>query len=160
GGEYSGPAGAHNNNNTGEIYNPLTNTWQLIPNFPQAQFGDDPSALLPDGRILAGYLAGPQTYIYNPVTNGWTAAATKLHDDRSDEETWLKLPDNSILSYDVFSPLRAQRYIPKDNQWVDAGTLPAPLTSPQVIDELGPAFLLPDGRAFFLGANGNTAYYT
>jgi len=36
--------------NTGEIYNPATNSWATIANFPQSQFGDDPSTLLPDGR--------------------------------------------------------------------------------------------------------------
>ena len=25
--------------------------------------------LLADGRVLAGFLSGPQTYIYNPATN-------------------------------------------------------------------------------------------
>jgi hypothetical protein len=160
GGEYSGPTGAKNFTNTGEIYSPLTNTWTTIPSFPLAHFGDDPSALLPDGRILVGYLAGPQSHIYNPAFKSWSAGATKLRGDASDEETWLKLPDNSILSYDIFHPLHAQRYLPKENVWVDAGTLPAALSGPTLDDELGPAFLLPDGRAFFLGANGNTAYYS
>src|SRR5262249_18350987 len=66
GGEYSGPSGAQNFNNTGEIYDPLTNTWSPIADFPNPAFGDDPSQLLPDGRVLAGYLSGTQTYIYDP----------------------------------------------------------------------------------------------
>src|SRR5262249_7967199 len=59
GGEYSGPNGAQNFTNTGEIYNPVANTWSSITNFPNANFGDDPSELLPDGRVFTGYISRP-----------------------------------------------------------------------------------------------------
>jgi hypothetical protein len=165
GGEYSGPSLPRTDTNTGEIYNPLSNSWSAIQNFPQANFGDDPTEVLPDGRVLGGFETGPQTFIYNPATNSWTAAGTKLRNDQSDEEAWVKLPDNTILSYDVWSSIatgtgNAQRYIPSSNTWVDAGTLPALLSTAAVGEEMGPGFLLPDGRVFYLGGNGNTAYYT
>ena len=164
GGEYSG-SNVNNWINTGEIYDPVANTWSTITTFPQSQFGDDPSEVLSNGTVLAGYLSGPQTYIYNPTANTWTLAATKLRNDRSDEETWVKLPDGSILSYDVFaSPATgagsAQRYVPSTNTWVDAGSVPVPLSGASVGDELGPGLLLPDGRVFQIGGNGNTALYT
>ena len=164
GGEYSGPGTTQNFTRTGEIYDPLANSWTSIANFPQSQFGDDPTELLPDGRVLGGYLNGPQTYIYDPSSNTWTLAANKLRGDRSDEETWITLPDGSILSYDVFgstaSAGHAQRYIPSTNTWVDAGSVPVYMTGSNVGFELGPGFLLPDGRVFQLGANGHTAFYT
>ena len=73
GGEYSGTVPPINNwINTGEIYDPVANSWSPIAVFPQSQFGDDPTAILPNGNILAGYLSGPQTYIYNPTANTWT----------------------------------------------------------------------------------------
>jgi hypothetical protein len=157
GGEFTGS----NNStftNTGEIYDPVANKWTPIANFPQPHFGDDPSALLPDGTVLAGYVGGPQTYIYNPKTNSWTETGDKLNNDRSDEETWVTLPDGSILSYNVFNNPHAQRYVPTKNQWVDAGAVPLALSDTN--EEIGPAFLLPDGRVFFLGDNGRTAFYT
>jgi hypothetical protein len=165
GGEYSGTLGQQNYSNQGEIYSPLTNSWTGIATYPGAAFGDDPSALLPGGLVLTGSPSSPQTSIYNPATNTWSQAASKLRNDASDEETWVALPDGSILSYDVFSSIaagvgHAQRYIPSSNTWVDAGTVPVLLSSNAVSEELGPAFLLPDGRVFFLGGNGNTAYYT
>ena len=165
GGEYTGPNTSETFNNTGEIYDPIANSWSNIANFPQTMFGDDPLEVLPDGRVLAGYLAGPQTYIYDPAANTWTQTGTKLRNDQSDEETWIKLPDDSILSYDVFSSItdnvgHAQRYIPASGTWVDAGTPPLPLSSDALGAELGPGFLLPDGRALYFGANGNTVYYT
>jgi predicted outer membrane repeat protein len=157
GGEFTGPSLTNNDTNTGEIYDPLANTWTPISNFPQSHFGDDPTALLPDGRILGGYIGGPQTYIYDPASNSWTFAANKLRNDRSDEETWVTLPDGSVLSYDVFHDGHAQRYIPAQNQWVDAGNVPVILSGSS--EELGGAFRLPDGRVLFLGATGHTALY-
>ena len=92
GGEYSGPSLAANWTNTGEIYNPVTNTWSSIPNFPQANFGDDPSdAACPTAGCWWASLSGPQTYIYDPANSSWSNGPTKLYGDRSDEETWTKL---------------------------------------------------------------------
>jgi hypothetical protein len=163
GGEYSSDGGF---SRTGETYNPVTNTWTNTANFPQSSFGDDPTMLLPDGSVLGGYVSGPQTYIYHPTTNTWTQTGTKLRSDQSDEETWIKLPDDSILSYDIFSSIstgvgHAQRYIPTTGTWVDASDgAPSNLSSIAVGYEMGPALLLPDGRVFQLGATGHTAYYT
>ena len=165
GGEYSGPNTDATFVNTGQIYDPVANAWTNIADFPKSDFGDDPTEVLPDGTVLAGFITGPETFIYNPSTNVWTQTGTKLRNDPSDEETWLKLPDGSILSYDIFSSVssgvgHAQRYIPSQGIWVDAGTVPVPLSSSLEGFELGGAELLPDGRAFFLGATGNTAFYT
>jgi hypothetical protein len=151
--------------NTGEVFDPALGTWTPTSTFPQSRFGDDPSEVLPDGRVLVGYLSGPDTYFYDPASDTWSYAATKLRNDRSDEETWVKLPDGSLLSYDIFASIgsgvsTAQRYIPSQNQWVDAGTLPVMLSSSVVGYEMGPGTLLPDGRVFLVGANGNTALYT
>jgi hypothetical protein len=164
GGEYSGPLGQPNDTNTGEIYNPVSNTWSTIATFPQPKFGDDPTEVLPNGTVLAGYLDGPQTYLYNPSANSWSATGSKLRGDQSDEESWVKLSDGSILSYDIFATLatgvgHAQRYLPATGTWVDAGTPPNNLSSVADGYELGPAFRLPDGRAFFIGATGQTAFY-
>jgi Kelch motif len=148
--------------NTGEIYNPVANSWSSIATFPQDAIADDPSDTLPNGSVLFGYDGGPQTYIYNPSNNAWTNGGTKLYGDLSDEETFLKLPDGSILTYDIWSSIgsgvaTAQRYLPSTNSWVPAGTLPALLSTDF---ELGPAFLLQNGKGFFIGSNGKTALYT
>jgi Kelch motif len=157
GGEYSGSRWAMNWTNSGEIYDPVLNNWTNIAPFPQTNFGDDPTQILPDGSVLAGYLSGTNTWVYHPDFDTWTAGGNKLNNDQSDEETWLKLPDNSILTYDIFSNSTAQRFIPASNSWVKTGRVPVALTDDH--HEIGPAFLMPDGRAFFLGASGNTAFY-
>ncbi|MFO1020977.1 MAG: S8 family serine peptidase [Planctomycetales bacterium] len=163
GGEY---AADQSFSNSAEIYNPLTNVWTSVASSPKPVVGDEPTMVLPDGRVLVGNIEDPGTEIYNPLTNTWSAGGTKIRsDETSDEETWVKLPDDSILTYDIFSSIasgtgKAERYIPSTNTWVDAsnGTLPL-LSSASEGYELGGAALLPDGRAFFTGANGKTAFY-
>lgn len=169
GGEYSSEGSI---TNSGEIYDPVANTWTTIATFPQPEFGDDPTILLPSGKILCGYIFSAATYLYDPVANTWTPTGTKLRQDRSDEETWALLPDGSVLSYDIFaSPATgagtAQRYVPSTGRWVTTGPVPIPLTN-QINDglpgglgaELGPMMLLPDGRIFLIGANNSTVFYT
>src|SRR5262249_50995726 len=95
GGEFSGPATGLNWTNKGELYDPVTDSWTPLPNHPESRFGDDPTVVLPNGKILAGSLTTPSTYLFDPATNTWSFAATKLRNDRSDEETWTLLPDGS-----------------------------------------------------------------
>ena len=42
--------GAQNWVNSGEIYNPLSNSWSNTANFPFSNFGDDPTMLLDSGK--------------------------------------------------------------------------------------------------------------
>ena len=167
GGEDTGPnntPGVNTFDNTGEIYNEDSNTWSAVQSIPANlnpinQFGDDPSEVLPNGTILAGYIgdgipANPasvpndgSTFIYNPATNTWSAGATKLFNDQSDEETWVKLPGGDILSYNLFgNPQTAQRYDPATNTWIYSGAVPDTLQTN--MSELGPlSFCPPTGRS-------------
>ncbi len=151
GGEY-GSGGA-----TAEVYDPLSNTWTYAPNQGQT-ISDANSEILPDGRVLEALVSGTlrSTDIYNPATNTWTAGpnANGIHN----ESAWVKLPDNSILFVDRLSTA-SERYIPSLNQFVTDATVPVALYD-AFGDETGPGFLLPDGRAFYIGSTGNTAYYT
>jgi hypothetical protein len=67
------------------------------------------------------------------------------------------LRDGSILTVDPFST-NSERYIPSSNQWITDSSLPVELYDTN--GEMGAAFLLPDGRAFFPGGTGHTAIYT
>ncbi len=142
----------------GEVYNPLTNTWTATANNPSGNVSDANSEILEDGRVLQALVAGSLTgtNIYTPSTNSYTTGPTAfgIHN----ESAWLKLPDNSVLYVDRLST-SSERYIPATNTWVQDAALPVSLYDP-FGDETGGALLLPDGRAFFLGALGHTAYYT
>lgn len=151
GGEY-GSGGA-----LGEVYNQLTNIWTNIP--ARGSFiSDANSEILPDGRVLQALVTGTLrgNDIYNPATNTYSDGpdCNGIHN----ESAWLKLPDNSILFVDRQTK-NSERYIPSLNRWVKDGTVPVSLYDPYGL-ETGAAFLLPDGRGFFLGSTGHTAYYT
>jgi hypothetical protein len=143
--------------NAGEVYDPRADTWTPTPNGPLGDIGDVPSAMLPDGRVLVGNRFGPRTIIYDPASNTWSAGANRLRFSRSAEESWVLLPDHSVLTVDIVNPGRAQRYLPGENVWVDAGQMPASLTTGF---EIGPGLRLPDGRVFYIGSNSRTALYT
>ena len=142
---------------SGEIYNPVSDTWTMAP-LQNAYFGDANSEILPDGKVLIAVLNGPgdSTMIFDPIANTW--AGGPLCHGTHDESAWLKLADSSILFVDIGST-NSERYIPSLNQWVVDATVSDQLYDPYW-SETGAGFLLPDGRAFFLGASGHTAYYT
>jgi hypothetical protein len=136
-----------------------------------ACFGDDPTRLISGRRILAGNIFNNSTFFYSVDTNSWTQAASKVYNDRSDEESWTGLAGGGILTYDLFQSVAAgqgyaELYDPTQNSWsaispADGsarGTLPV-LTSPALGFELGPSMRLQDGRAFVIGANQHTALY-
>jgi hypothetical protein len=156
---------------TGEIYNTLTNSWSPIANHPDPQFGDDPSMLISTGKILAGSIGTRNTFLYDIATNTWSAAIPKVYNDRSDEETWVMLPGNRVLNYDLFQSFGtggayAEVYSAATNSWSSVspsdgtalGTIPQ-LSSTALGAELGPALRLHDGRAWIIGATGHTAFY-
>lgn len=142
---------------TAEVYNPITNTWTYTPSMGST-ISDANSEILEDGRVLQALVAQPltATKIYNPKTNTLVTGPTAL--GIHNESSWLKLPDNSILFVDRLTT-SSERYIPATNTWIADATLPVQLYDPYG-DETGAAFLLPDGRGFFIGAMGHTAYYT
>jgi hypothetical protein len=178
GGEYSGSSLAQNITALGEIYNPVTNSWSSITSYPTTSacsttpcFGDDPSMLLSATKILAGDIFLPTPRIYDIPSNTWSTAGTKVYNDRSDEETWAKLPNGNVLTYDLFQSIAtggsyAEVYNPGTNTWSSispsdgtaSGTIPQ-LSSSALGFELGPILRLQDGRIFAIGATNKTALY-
>jgi hypothetical protein len=184
GGEYFGNGLPAAWTATGEMYDPIANSWSPIASYPPEAgcptinnvqltscFGDDPSMLLPNGKIIAGDLIHNTPHIYDIATNTWSAAGTKVYNDSSDEEGWAKLQDGTILTYDIFQSVfsggaYAERYNPATNSWSSispsdgtaAGTIPQ-LSSQAVGFELGPLLRLQDGRIVIFGATGHTALY-
>jgi hypothetical protein len=143
-----------------ETYDPANDVWTPAPSTFQ-NFADANSEILPDGRVMIGILNYDNqpytgTAIFDPVTNTWAQSPSTLFGH--DESAWLKLPDGSVLFVDADST-SSERYIPSLNQWIPDGTVPLRLYD-TVDFETGPAFLLPDGRGFFIGSTGHTAYYT
>jgi hypothetical protein len=169
GGEYG--TGATNS----EVYDPLSNTWTLVPvpagvittnlslilvgqGLPgNAGFLDSCSVILPNGNVLAAPefpATNGNTAIFNPTANTWSVGPALFRGANQAEASWVKLPDDSILTVDPVGNA-TERFIPSLNQWINDGNVPVALYGMGY--EIGPAFLLPDGRAFFLGGQPFTA---
>lgn len=157
GGEYgSGRASA-------EVYLPNDDMWfSPLNTFATGDtISDANSEILPDGRVLqavviSGSAVSHKTYLYDPKTYMFTAGPHTIGLDN--ESSWVKLKDNSILFADIYATT-TERYIPATNTWVHDADLPATLYDAYGF-ETGAAFLLPDGRAFFMGSTSRSAYYT
>jgi Kelch motif len=154
GGEYSN---AGSDTAKAEIYDPKIDTWTEIASPPGwGNVGDAPCAVLPDGRVLLGHIDSDWTAIYDPVVDTWTAGPIKPN--ISAEESWVLLPDDTVITVECTSSQRADQYDAVANAWGSGGTLPVNLVEISS-EEIGPGVLLPDGRAFFAGATGHTALY-
>ena len=161
---------------TAEMYNPVSNTWTVLP-VPTALldptkkspalatgnqgFIDSDSKILANGNVLVAPVGAATfggTLIYNPSSNTWTSGPTYVRGGYQDEASWVKLPDDSILTVDPFAT-NSERYISSSNTWTNDAVLPVSLYDSFGF-ELGAAFMLPNGSAFFLGSTGHTALYT
>lgn len=156
GGEYN--AGVPVDLLTAQIFDPVANTWtSLATPAGWTHIGDAPSCMLPDGRVLLGSIDDARSAIYDPVANTWTPAASK--GDRSSEETWTLLPDETVVAIQCANHPNTEKYVIAADVWVSAGATPTDLVEASSI-EVGPCLLLPDGRLFAVGATGHTALYT
>jgi Kelch motif len=155
GGEYSN---AGSETNDCEIYDPIADSWtDITPPAGWGNLGDGSSSLLPDGTFLTGNAFDARTAIYDPVAGAWSAGPTML--GRSSEESWVLLPDETVLAPQCVNHPGSEKLVLAASTWVTAGTIPADLVE-NASSEIGPGVLLPDGRAFFVGATGRTALYT
>ena len=161
GGEYSDASGSNqqDESTTAEIYDPVADAWTVLASPPgSTQIGDAPCCVLPDGRLLLGEIDNRNTFFFDPATDTWTAGPTK--GTAPSEESWVLMPDGTVVTPQTASIPNAEKYDAATNTWVSAGVLPGNIVEASSF-EIGPGVLLPDGRAFFVGANaGNTALYT
>jgi hypothetical protein len=142
GGEYRGGM------DSAEVYDPLLDVWNICPGSGET-FADSISEILPNGNVLIAPV-GPTTYggttIYNPNSNAWSGGPTTYRYGNQTEASWVKLPDNSILTIDPYQ-MNSERYIPSLDQWINDGDVPIDLWG-ENIGELGAAFLFLMERRF------------
>jgi uncharacterized repeat protein (TIGR01451 family) len=148
-----------------EVYDYRSDTWTQIP-VPSGLltgvgFYDMLSEILPNGNVLAFPVqpaVNGTTMIFNRFTDTITAGPGLVRGVNEDEATAVLLPDSSILLIDSFTNL-SERYIPAQNKFVNDAVVPVQIYDTN-LEEMGPAFLLPNGIAFFTGNVGKTALYT
>ncbi len=138
-----------------ELYNSQTDSWSVIGQTPgKNNLSDAISSILPNGNLFQGS-TGSGCWIYNVATNTISnAASAKVGQD---EAAWVRLPNDNILTIDEFVST-VEHYVPANNAWYSDANTPVALYG--YGGELGPGFVLPNGKAFYIGASSHTAVYT
>jgi hypothetical protein len=122
GGEYNQNEFAFTNMSA--IYDPLANTWAMIPP-PKgwSNIGDAPSIVLADGRFVVGYKFRTKMTALDPKTLTWNELTSKgKNGNMIAEEGWVLLPDGNFLTVDVKAHPRSEVYNVKSGKWIDEGT--------------------------------------
>lgn len=170
GGEYSDTSGTDQGDDTNacEIYDALADAWTVFspPDTPGRlgaawpQIGDSPCCVLPDGSFLLGQFSGGGNVArLDPTTLSWTAMSARSN--RAAEESWVLMPDNTIVSVNCDQPNRTWLYdIPTDT-WSTSTSLATSIVAapPGAVAEIGPGLLRYDSTALFVGGNQHTAIY-
>jgi hypothetical protein len=143
GGEW--PAGG--DHATAEIYDPVADQWQQVPDMPDP-IGDTAASILADGRLLCSSYSVSASYFFDSTVsapqNPWTLAVDIPGGD-GDERGWALLQDGTVLDPAPNGSL----YDPASNSWSATG----PLTEAVFAGgEVGPLSLLHSGHAIQFGA--------
>ena len=166
GGEYSdgnyGSNAVANDLNAGEIYDPFHDTWISMRTPPWSKLGDAPCCVLPNGKVLFGNINGNDCLIYDPDTDSWSTTGSKH--SQAAEETWVLLPDDTVLTVQNYSAPNSEKYIISSGTWQQEKTTQATVLDP-LLHEIGPAMLMYNGKVIYFGAekvngHGETAIYT
>ena len=157
GGEYNFLQG--DETNLGAIYDPLKDKWTAVnPPSGWSEIGDSPAIVLPNGTFMLGQNFTTATAFFNAKTLGWTLKGSGKADTFS-EEGWSLLPDGTFLTVDTQNTPDSERFLPKTNKWVTAGSTIVDLAINSE-GEIGPGLLRPQGNVFEMGANGGAAGHT
>jgi hypothetical protein len=121
GGEYNANQFAFTNQSA--IYDPLANTWTMVPP-PKGwtNIGDAPSIVLPDGRFVIAFKFKTKMAALDPKTLTWSPlTSTGKNGYMTAEEGWVLQPDGTFLTVDVRAHPRSELYDPKSGRWIDEG---------------------------------------
>lgn len=175
GGEFATPNLVQNANSCqGEIYDPVANTWTVIPSPPGHDCtltspGDAPSVVLPSGLILTqvglvGNVSSDPVHatasvvdLYSPSTNTWIPGVTPSAGTPNLEEAALTiLQDGTVFTMDAGNDgqtcYRYDSTIASGNPWLPCARSPSQLGGGHNgSEEIGPQILLYTGQVLVLG---------
>ena len=124
GGEYNTGCAAQWTNK-GSIYNPWTNSWDVVP--PPAGWANIgyQSIVLANGTYMQADVIVKQAALFDPSSLGWTATGAGKFDSY-DEESLTLLPNNKVLTVDAYvgtgtCGTNTELYNPATGAWSSAG---------------------------------------
>lgn len=117
--------------NMSAVYDPVANTWAMIPAPPgQAYIGDVPSVVLPNGVFVYGDKLDKKMWALDPANLIWTARGSSGKADNFAEEGLTLLPSGDVLTVDMVNTPQSELYATATQTWISAGATPSLLTSP------------------------------
>jgi hypothetical protein len=160
GGEYN--LGVRDFTTLGAIYS-TSGKWSSVKSpSPWTAIGDAPSVVLPNGTFMLGDCCSYQEALLDAKNLTWSATGAGKEDPNS-EEGWTLLPNGKVLTIDTQNGTNSELYDPSTGTWSNAGNLKVPITyncgNSNIVPEIGPAVLRPDGTVLATGANGSNAIY-
>ena len=175
GGEYTGTPFGQTEANTGEVFDPVSNSWTPIASHPEPSFGDVPSMLMAKGRFWRArcFPITPTCTISHRqlvVRRGESVSGSKRRGELGQAARQHGADLRIFESVDRPGQF-AELYDQASNKWISVspsdrtarGVIP-PLSSAALGYELGPLMLVRgqgiEGRVFAIGTNGHTALYS
>ncbi|HTR52904.1 MAG TPA: hypothetical protein VMJ10_19450 [Kofleriaceae bacterium] len=164
GGEYDG--GPMVWTTRGAIYDPIANTWSALqPPTGWSSIGDASGMVLAGGVFLLSNCCTTDLALFDPNALTWSAWG-KDKADINDEESWVMLPDDTILTVDTnnVDDLRESEILdPHTGIWSFAGDTPVKIDDTDAdgtgSHEVGPNVLRADGTVIAFGGNGHNALF-
>jgi len=146
----------------GAILDPKTETWtEVTPPAGWTKIGDAPSVVLPNKKFMIGSCCSKQQALLDASTMTWASTGGGKADKNS-EEGWTLLPNGKVLTVDMQNGMASEVYDPNTGKWSRSGDLPFFIGNQcgkNIVAEVGPAILRPDGTVFAVGGNCLTAIY-
>jgi hypothetical protein len=133
GGEYTDASGTIKQdwNNSCEIYDPVANTWSSFPSPTKPgslavweEIGDASCTLLPDGTFLMGSVDSANIAKLDAATLTWSAMNPRRSVGTSDEDSWVLMPDNTVVAPSCQNPTTTWVYDIATDQWNPGNSLP------------------------------------
>jgi hypothetical protein len=148
--------------NMSALYDPVADTWTMLPAPPGENYiGDPAGVLLADGRYILGDKLTNRMFAFDPATASWSALPFTGFTTDFAEMGFTLLPGGAVLSADVRHAPKAWHFVPQTSAWVAEPDTPVNLTQQNtsgVGDGYGPRPAMTVGGVTYAAAPAGTYF--